>query len=127
MNAIQAMMNGMSAQWKRERAETQMTLGKLIVALEGMPADAKITGLTNPYSYRGYYEDLAFEPREEKVKAEVLLAECRYAMGRAFKGYKGGNFVMGELTPVWVADYGCSGKKLVALNPDGTIETAEDA
>ena len=41
--------------------------------------------------------------------------------------YKGGDFVMGALTPMWVAHYGCTGKKLMALNADGTIETADDA
>ena len=126
MNQIQAMINGMNAQWQRERAETQMTLGKLIVALEAMPADTEIAGLTEPHSYRGYYDDLAFEPQAEKVKAGELLAKCRATMGRVFEGYKGGDFVMGELTPIWVSEYGRCGKKLMALRPDGTIETAED-
>lgn len=37
---MQAMVNGLSAQRQRERAETQMTLGKLIDELEAMPAHA---------------------------------------------------------------------------------------
>ena len=34
---IQSLFDDMSANWQRERAETQMTLGKLIAALEAMP------------------------------------------------------------------------------------------
>lgn len=41
---IQALFDGLSAEWQRERAETQMTLGKLIEILESMPADTEIRG-----------------------------------------------------------------------------------
>ena len=56
---IQALFDGLSAEWQRERAETQMTLGQLIEILESMPADTEIRGLNCPHSYRGYYSDLA--------------------------------------------------------------------
>lgn len=39
---MQALIDGMGAQWQRERAETQMTLGKLVAALEAMPAAAEV-------------------------------------------------------------------------------------
>ena len=123
---IQAMIDGMSAQWQRERAETQMTLGKLIAALEAMPEGAEVANLRDAHSYRGYYSDLAFELSDDTRPAVELLSECRAAMGQVFCGYKGGDFVMGALTPMWVAHYGCTGKKLMALNSDGTIETADD-
>lgn len=120
-------LDGMSAQWQRERAETQMTLGKLIEALEAMPADAQVVNLRDAHSYRGYYCDLAFGLSDDDTRpATELLVECKAAMGRVFVGYKGGDFVMGALTPMWVAHYGCTGKKLMALNADGTIETADD-
>ena len=123
---LQAMMDGMSAQLQRERAETQMTLGKLIAALEAMPEGADIANLNSAHSYRGYYSDLAFEQREGTRPATDLLAECRAAMGQVFCGYKGGDFVMGALTPVWVSNYGCCGLKLMALHVGGEMETAED-
>ena len=123
---IQAMLDGMSAQWQRERAETQMTLGKLIAALEAMPADAEVAGLIGPHSYRGYYSDLAFEPTGATMPASSLLASCKAAMGKVFEGYKGGDYVMGAMTPVWVSHYGTCGQKLMALHPGGGIETAED-
>ena len=34
--------------------------------------------------------------------------------------------MMGESTPIWIADYGCCGVKIMAINNDGSIETAED-
>lgn len=123
---IQAMINGMSAQWQRERAETQMTLGKLIATLEAMPEGVEVANLKSAHSYRGYYSDLAFERDEGTRPAAALLAECKAAMGKVFCGCKGGDFVMGELTPVWLASYGCCGPKLMALHPGGEVETAED-
>lgn len=123
---LQAMFDGMSAQWQRERAETQMTLGKMIVALEAMPDGAEVANLNSAQRYRGYYSDLAFERGEGTRPAVELLAECKAAMGQVFCGYKGGDYVMGALTPVWVAKYGRCGPKLMALHPGGEIETAED-
>jgi hypothetical protein len=43
-----------------------------------------------------------------------------------FTGYKGGDFVMGALTPLWLASYGSCGRKLMAVHAGGELETAED-
>ncbi len=126
IHSMQALINGMSAQWQRDRAESQLTLGKLIEALEAMPADAQVANLREPGSYRGYYEDLYFEIVDGTRSAADLLAECWKCMGAVFEGYKGGDFVMGALTPLWVATYGCCGQKLIAVHQGGGIETAED-
>lgn len=123
---MQALIDGLSAQWQRERSDSQMTLGGLIHALEGMPADAQVANLCGAHSYRGYYCDLAFERAEGTRAAGDLLAECRNCMGQVFEGYKGGDFMMGASTPLWVAEYGCSGDKLMAVHADGTIETRSD-
>lgn len=124
---LQHMIDGMNAASQRERAASeQMTLGELIDTIENWPADREITGLCNPHSYRGYYCDLAFEPCEKTTAGELLTA-CRAAMGRVFTGYKGGDYTMGESTPVWVADYGSCGLKLISLGSDGTITLEEDS
>ena len=125
MNNMQAWVDGMSAQWQRDRSATQMTLGKLIERLESMPPQTMIDGIYDPHSYRGYYCDLAFEIRGKKPVADVL-AICRSAMGEVFQGYKGGDYQMGKATPVWIASYGRCGQKIVALRDDGTFELAED-
>lgn len=43
-----------------------------------------------------------------------------------FECYKGGRYVMGEMTPVWIADYGCCGVKLIALRAGGDIDVDYD-
>lgn len=120
------MINGMSQQWQTERAATQMTLGKMIDRLATMQPETMIDGLENPHSYRGYYSDLALERRAEKIAVKDALAMCRSAMGEVFEGYKGGDFQMGRNTPVWLANYGCCGEKIMAIHDDGTLELAAD-
>jgi hypothetical protein len=123
---MQALVDGMNAQWMRERAETQMTLGKLIDALAALPQDTQVERLGDEHSYRGYYSDLAFERFEGTIPASELLATCRRALGKRYEGYKGGDYYMHEGTPVWIADYGRCGLKIMALNADGSYATAED-
>ena len=77
--------------------------------------------LGRPDSYRGYYCDLSFEPAETQQGAAELLAICEGCMGRVFQGYKGGDYVMGELTPLWFAAYGESGDRLMGLNTDNEL------
>ena len=126
MNHLQALIDGINANLQRERAESQMTLGRMIKRLEELPEDLEIVGFGKLGSYRGYYSDLAFEPDTEPKTVKQLLRECKSAMGKVFIGYKGGEYVMGELTPLWVANYGCCGERLVAINDDGTIEIEEE-
>jgi hypothetical protein len=123
---LQAAFDGMSAQWQKERAASQMTLGRMIDTLSQMPIGARVANLSAAHSYRGYYCDLAFEQGEGTRPALDLLTDCRAAMGEVFTGYKGGDFLMGRTTPVWVADYGCCGVKLVALGANGEMETSAD-
>lgn len=126
MNYLQGMIDGMNLQRQLDRAKTQLTLGRLIEKLEAMPAGANVAALTLPHSYRGYYSDLAFEREEGLRPATDLLLDCRKAMGQVFGGYKGGDYVMGAMTPVWVSKYGCTGEKLVDILPDGALVTEED-
>ena len=123
---IQSLFDLMSDIGQRHRAATQMTLGKLIAELEGMPPGAKVINMSRPHSYRGYYCDLAFENDEETCRAGELLAVCKSAMGKVFEGYKGGDYIMKESTPVWIAEYGCCGVKLMAIHEGGEYETEDD-
>lgn len=115
-NPMQRWVDGMNANWQAERSETQMTLGKMIAALETLPSARAIVGLGTLDSYRGYYDDLAFEPNDRPWTVGELLAECRSAMGRTFQGYKGGDYVMWENTPLHVASYGRCGDALIGLD-----------
>lgn len=116
IHPLQAMINGMNAAWQKERQKTQMTLGAFIKALEYLHPERKIVGVGEPMSYRGYYVDLAFEPTTELRTVAHVLASARSAMGKVFEGYKGGDFMMGESTPLWSATYGSCGLKILSLN-----------
>lgn len=123
---IQSLFDGLSQQWARERAATQLTLGKLIVELEKMPTETTLPNLADPHSYRGYYEDLAFELWDGTTTAGELLDVCKDAMYQRFTGYKGGEFTMHNDTPLWVADYGCCGEKLITISASEGITTQPD-
>jgi hypothetical protein len=108
IHPMQALIDGWSAAWKKERAEKQLTLGKLIAALKVLEPERQVHGLGDLESYRGYYSDLAFEPTDQRETAAVLLARCQEAMGKTYMGYKGGDYLMGDSTPLWVSPYGTS-------------------
>lgn len=131
-NLLQDMVDGGNARAQTERAEGgQLTLGGFIALLELQgEQDRETLGFGKLISYRGYYCDLAFDPDDvfigDSLKAGSLptvgdlLVECKAAMGKVFEGYKGGDFQMGESTPLWVSTYGDStGDKLVGLDSTG--------
>lgn len=121
---IQDYINNLAEQWKKERAETQMTLGKLIQRIEKMTLEYFPVGLSSPDSYRGYYSDLAFEFTDEPMKREDVLKVCYSALNETFEGYRGGEYVMDFDTPLWIAEYGSCGVKILSVNSDGSFVTA---
>lgn len=87
-----------------------MILKDLITFLEKRDPDLIVPiGFAKPHSYRGYYDDLAFEPAE-RVTVASMLACAKEAVGRTYIGYKGGEFRMSEYTEVWLAEYGDTGE-----------------
>jgi hypothetical protein len=103
---IQALVDSMNETARLTRADYHLTLGGLISALGPVAPDARLSqSLGGAHSYRGYYSDLAFRPSGEITTAGALLNEARAALGQTFEGYKGGDFVMGPDTPLWVSDY----------------------
>lgn len=123
-NGLQAMMDGMGAQWQEERSKTQLTLGKLIDLLKEIDGERLIQGIIEPHSYRGYYIDLAFEPMEGKPNSvEGALGIAKSCMGEIFTGYKGGDFQMGRNTPLFIASYGNCGNRLMGLDTTDDVIT----
>lgn len=105
-----------------------LRLGQIIHLLEGQP---KNNGVQfdfcrfNPghlTSYRGYYDQLAltYEMKEKDPTVSEILQMMKAAVGATFQGYKGGDFMMDEDTPVWVAEYGSTSETVL------TGITAED-
>ena len=116
---MQQVVNSINESNKRTRAKYHLTLGAFIEQLEAMWADS-VVPVTNPHSYRGYYTDLAFEPGESTVSA--LLEQSKEVLNTCLTGYKGGEFMMGPDTPLWVADYGDTGPALMGISEkDGVV------
>lgn len=83
-----------------------MRLGQLIEALElADPSLVVPWGFNHPHSYRGHYDELAFEPASN-VTVSAMLADARSALGTTYEGYKGGDYLMDEFTDCWIAEYG---------------------
>lgn len=104
-----------------------MTLDELIAALEAEDPDRVLPlGFENPHSYRGYYNELAFEPASG-VTIGAMLADARSAKGATFQGWKGGDYTMNGYTDCWLAERGTCGETigpvflrlLLAQRPDG--------
>jgi len=83
-------------------------LGGIIAALQAEDPNRVLPiGFHKPHSFRGYYEQLAFEPIANITIGEMLDA-CRSALGSTFQGWKGGDYTMGEHTDCWIAEWGNS-------------------
>ncbi|GAB3937263.1 hypothetical protein [Larkinella terrae] len=76
-------------------------------------------------SWRGSYDELALNYTEEGKETAItaFLELLKSAVGKTFEGYKGGDYVMNENTPVWVANYGNSGNTAIidVLNQEHTV------
>lgn len=90
-----------------------MRLGQLISALSLHPNQNAVVpmGFDNPHSYRGFYEDVAFEPAMN-VTIGAMLTAAQEALGSTYQGYKGGDFTMTWDTSCWLAHEGCTGETL---------------
>lgn len=123
---IQDILNQATKKWQIDRANSQMTLGELIAALSVMPETKQVQGLCKPHSYRGYYTDLAFEEAQVTSTAGIMLEMVKECLDQTFTGWKGGDFVMTKITPLWIAERGNSGLKIVGLDSNGVFSTRED-
>lgn len=83
-----------------------MELQELINRLEKMDQDSIVPfGFGEPMSYRGYYEQLAFDPVQD-VRIGDMLNSARSALGATFTAYKGGDYTMLGETNCWISAYG---------------------
>ena len=113
----------MEANRKIEISSTgQYTLGMLIDKLKQIQESNKDEepnmGITFSFgnlvpdgldSYRGYYNELAIgymDMTHETITVPIFIQELEAAVGKTFYGYKGGEYVMTENTPLWVSKYG---------------------
>jgi len=100
-----------------------MTLQALIEELSRYDPQQRVPlGFREPHSYRGYYDELAFEPVPDTTVG-AMLAAAKDALGATYTGYKGGDYTMNAYTQVWLARYGDTGEAIsdfflsLMLNP----------
>lgn len=91
------------------------SLGDLIAKLQKHdPEKVLKIGFNRPHSYRGDYSCLAFEKVENITVGEMLNA-AQSAIGKTFTGYKGGDYIMNNLTDIYLAEYGSTGEQIGEL------------
>lgn len=104
-----------------------MTLAELIAQMKVLDMHHPIPRLANPHSYRGYYDHLAFEvDSSTTMDAGVFLDICEKLLGSVLRGYKGGEYIVTEKTPVWIAEYGSTGRPLLGITLEEGLQLGED-
>jgi hypothetical protein len=119
---IEKLMSQMHEERLKEQKEI-LRLGQLIKLLEELPQEENVRfdfcNFTpdDVMSYRGYYSDLAISYKEnEEVKVSDLLNKLNSVRNTVQEGYKGGDYIMHDEVPVWVANYGkCHGTAVVGV------------
>lgn len=80
-------------------------------------------------SYRGYYEQLAIGYTNEsgvECTVEDLLKRCKDMLGAKVTGYKGGEYFVGETTPMWVANTSeAGGTAIIGVNDNSYVAILE--
>ena len=102
----------------------QLSLNALIERLKTL-GNTRVELANDPDSYRGHHDQLAFPLASSdsgRAPANVLLDTAVGCLGREFTGYRGGEFVMGSSTPVWVSNYGTASElQLIWIASDGEV------
>ncbi len=57
-------------------------------------------GLSKPFSWRGSYDEVAFDITEQKTSREDILDKINMAYTETFYGYKGGEYRYSDYTRV---------------------------
>ena len=111
---------------KRREEFGQLTIGQIIKKCQGLPnLPIRIRCIRNdeqnpssdysgmcPYdtdSYRGYYDELSLnpiDPNKEEVDLNRFVKMMEDSLGRAYYGYRGGEYYMYKDTFVWLSEYG---------------------
>lgn len=64
-------------------------------------------GISQPFSWRGAYSEVAFEMLKQPMTKEEILANIELAYTETFEGYKGGEYKYNDHTDIhFESDYG---------------------
>ena len=94
-----------------------MTIGEVMDELRTLPRNTTVAyGFGNPHSYRGYYNQCAFEPLTDTTVGEMLDACERAISGEVFEGFKGGDYytyyTYNAYTTAYLAAWGDTGEEI---------------
>ena len=105
-------------------APTVFNLGTLISHVGAASPNAIVTvegtygkSPSYPHSYRGYHEDLAFEPSADNLTASEFLVLIGSALG-PMPTYKGGESTVNMRTTVWIAEHSRLGARIIDTHYD---------
>lgn len=78
-----------------------MNLGELKKYIKSFPDGTRFEySLSDPFSWRGSYDEVAFSIEEVSATKEELLEKITKAFTQEFCGYKGGDYRYNGQTPV---------------------------
>ncbi len=111
---MQGLVNTVNKITKDIRCGYHVTLGTLVEVLERVQkfTPSRLVELDagpspfGPHSYRGHYSDLALDSQNKPITVSELLKLLKPLVGKKLVGYKGGEYLMTNDTPLWVAEYG---------------------
>jgi hypothetical protein len=124
MMDIQTMLNNAVKAQRNEELKNspQLLLGEMILKLEAVKDQSKPLFIdlmdkrpTDIGSWRGSYCELSIGTEggdKENPTVRDWIKRLKQTIGKTFTGYKGGDFLMGKNTPVWLAEYGESSFKI---------------
>ena len=93
-----------------------MYLYELIEQLESRdPSKVVLNGFGKGMSWRGSYDEAAFEPVDETTYGE-MLEHAKALLDSTQVGYKGGEYLMHGHCDVHIADYGSIGEPINSYN-----------
>lgn len=110
----------------RLRSQDHMTLGDLVYRLRELHPGVMVHLGDAVYSYRGDYRQACLEPKAPGMEAHQLADELEAQFGSEREGWKGGMFVMGSGTYVYVVEWGSTGPMLIGIDWDGTVVTCQE-
>lgn len=84
-----------------------MYLGEFQEYIKSLPKKTVFDySISDPMSFRGYYDEVAFEIEEGSMTREECLKKIKKALTDTFTGYKGGEYTYNEYTPIHFCNYG---------------------
>ena len=88
----------------------------------GVYADLAISFTFGGYGMPGFREIDGYYKKPPPKTLVEFIKMLKWAIGQAYPGWKGGEFVMDESTPLWVANDGNSGNTAVVGVRDNEYE-----